>query len=488
MKSDGYILHWSILLLIVLAFSACQKVNTPVPDNNKQEVTFSSHAAYKGKKNTISQNDLQHVDYALIGIDTKVYAAQVYNLEGTLYTTSIKLAPGTYTLTKFLLMNNNQTPTDSSDDVLAYATPMAASDYASFVDRPAGFSFNVGTLVKTEVPVEVLLFNPDDYQKFGFSFAVLPQTTIREQHFTGRFLPADPNNYLGSLYQSQTNGLKSNMPAIYRIDVYRNNTFVVAYNNENTLGEQPLTVQYPDGNQTTDTFRFDLFVYVKSGTGFDYRFVHSWEFSDGQTLHHSSDGVVHFVVGDAQNREADYAFGPVANLPQNCTLFLDHGFAPGSLGGYFDVSVSTVSGDYSLVNGNYPGWCGTDTVSINLGHPYAMAVIGSLTPELLPAYARTTGRWNQLNWLFNHLDNYSFYDWDILQGAAWMILNDWNGIGHSGVSDANSLVLQMVADARHHSDFIPGYGQKAAVIFIPEHTAQNEQTPKVQLVFTLIDL
>jgi len=441
MKTSGNILRWTALLLIVMAFSACRKINTPVPDNSRQEVTFSSQAVNKGEKNVLSQNDLQHIDYALIGIDTKIYTAQVYQLDGKFYTTSLKLSTGSYTLTKFLLMSNNQTAADSSDDFVVYATPMAASDYAAFVDHPAGFSFNVGTLIKTEVKLDVLLFQPEDYRKFGFDFTILPQITVREQRFAGRFIPADPNAYSGSLYQSQSNGLQPDMPAIYKIEVYRNKAYVTAYSNEDTPDEQVMAVRYPDKNQAADAFRFDLYVYVKSGDGFDYRFVHSWEFSDGQLLKHGSDGVVHFVVGDPQNQEADYAFGPAANLPQNCTLTIDHGFAPGSLGGYFDGLVSDVSGNYSLVNNSYPNWCGTDTVSINLGHAYNMSVISSLTPELLPAYTRTAGRWNQLNWLFNHLSNYSFYDWDILQGASWMILNDWNDIGHSGVSDANSLVL-----------------------------------------------
>lgn len=488
MKPLNHILRWTAFLVLVLALAACTKTDLP-SNSKKQEVTFSSKTVLKGTKGaSFLKSATLKIDYAEVGIGNELYKIPVYVLDGVIYTTSIKLDPGNYTLTKFLLMSSGQSASDSTDDAVVYALPMAGSDYAAFVEHPAGFNFSVSTLDKKEVQVEVLLFNPADYQKFGFDFTVLPHTIIRHQLFSGRFIPADYNAYTGSLYQSQSNGLQANMPAIFRIDVYRNGTFIKSYNNEDNLGEQALKVSYPDDNQSNDRFRFDLFVYGKSGAGFDYRFIRSWKFSNGQQLNHGSDGIVHFVVGNAQDTQADYAFGPYINLPGNCTLVVNHGFAPGSLGAYFDGTVQNTPSGYDFSNGTYQYWCGTDTVSINLGPVYTMDVYSSLIPDALPAYTRHPDRWNELNWLFNHLNNYAFYDWDILQGAAWMILNDWDGKGHSGVSDANALVLQMVNAARSHADFIPSYGQKAAIIFIPNHTDHEERTPRVQVVFTLIQL
>lgn len=487
MKLLHHILRRTAFLLLLLAFAACAKTGLPSNDK-KQEVTFSSKTIQKGAKSTVSlKSATLKADYAVVGIGTKLYKIPVYVLNGVIYTTSIKLDPGNYTLTKFLLMNSGQTASDSTDDVVVYALPMAGADYAAFVEHPAGFNFSVNALNKKEVQVEVLLFNPADYEKFGFDFTVLPNTAIRHQLFSGRFIPADFNAYTGSLYAQQSSGLQADMPAIFRIDVYRNGAFVKSYNNKDNLGLQALRVSYPDDNQSNDQFRFDLYVYGKSGTGFDYRFIRSWEFSNGQQLHHSSDGIVHFVVGNAQDTQADYAFGPYINLPDNYTLVVDQGFAPGSMGSYFDGTQNVPAG-YAMANGTYRYWCGTDTVSINLGYVYKMDVYSSLIPDALPAYTRHPDRWNEVNWLFNHLNNYAFYDWDILQGAAWMILNDWDGMGHSGVSDANALVLQMVNAARSHADFVPGYGQKAAIILVPQYTGHEEQTPKVQVVFTFIHL
>jgi hypothetical protein len=278
------------------------------------------------------------------------------------------------------------------------------------------------------------------------------------------------------------------MPAIYRIDVYRNDQFIKTYNNENTQGESPLEIGYPDGDQTTDEFKFELYLYVKTGNAFDYRYIHAWYFSDDQTLPTESDGLVHFSVGDTDQSQQNYSFGPYLDVPQYCSLTIDFGIAPGSLGSYFNGIVSGIDGNYALQNGRFPSYCGTDTVGINLGYAYQMCAISSLTSDLLPQYARGADRWNALNWLYNHLENYAFYDWDILQGASWMILNDWDGTGHSGVSQANSIVLQMVSDARQHPDFIPAYGQKAAIVFVPKNVHADELQPSVQVVFTMTTL
>ena len=482
MKPLRTIRHILSLLAVLLIFVSCTKQELPAA-GQKKTVVFSSSAVKKGQFKTTVLSP----DYAIIGLGDRTFKVPVYSLSGSVYTTAIKLDPGNYKLTRFILMNAGSSATDSTDDVPVYALPEAGSDYAAFVSRPAGFSFNVGSLEKKDIPVEVLLFNPVDYQKFGFGFSVLPHTTIRQQFFAGKFFPADLQAYTGSLYQSRANGLQPGMPAVFRIDVYRNGQFVKSYSNENSQENQPLKIDYPDGDNQTDNFRFDLFLYAKTGTGFGFRLVHSWYFADDQQLKHDSDGVVRFVVGNAR-AEADYHFGPYLNLPEKCTLTVDPGYAPGSLGSYFNGHVQATGNGYKISDGNYRFWCGTDSISINLGHTYDMKVFSSLNPDALPAYTRNAQRWNAVNWLFNHLDNYPFYDWDILQGAVWMLLNDWNGTGHSGVSDANSVVIQMANDARHHTGFIPGFGQKAAVIFIPDRTPRQEQTPKVQVVFTFIEI
>ena len=475
------------VLTTLVILNGCTKSQLQTNDF-KQDVSFSSKKILN-KPNSINllKSVPLSVDYAIIGIDDNIYKIPTYQINGTIYTTSIKLNPGNFTLSKFILMNNGGSESDSTDDIPVYALPQSGSEYAAFVNHPAGFHFNVNSLEKKEVSLEVLSFQPDNYQKFGFNFNILPNTIIRNQFFKGIFIPVDYNLYTGSLYQSQTNGLQPDMPAIFRIDVYRNGNFVKSYSNEEIPENESLKVSYPDSKQNPDSFRFDLFLYAKSGNSFEYRFIHSWKFSDDELLHHGNNGIVDFSIGDAQ-QQVDYSFGPYINLPLNCMLTVDPGYAPGSRGSYFDGQTQNIASGYHLTNNIYRFWCGTDTVAINMGYSYSMDVFSSLSPESLPAYTRNSTQWNEINWLFNNLNNYPFYDWDILQGAVWMILNNWNGTGHSNVSDANSIVIRMANDARNHSDFIPDFGQKAAIIFIPKNTHHEEQNPKVQVVFTLLEI
>ena len=475
------------IIFALAVLSSCQKYEYSTPTAQQKEVIFSSlEMNVENTKN--SEVNAYSCDYAIVQIDQNVYKIDVYELDDKQYSTTLKLTTGQYRLNSFMLMSNNLTPADSTDDRIVYASPLEGSPYASYVSEAAGFEFEVGTLNKVEVPVNVVLFNPEDYQKFGFDYSMLTQTTSRSQRFTGQFKVKDPAVYAGSLYESQSTGLQQYMPAIYRIDVYRNDQFIKTYNNENTQGESPLEIGYPDGDQTTDEFKFELYLYVKTGNAFDYRYIHAWYFSDDQTLPTESDGLVHFSVGDTDQSQQNYSFGPYLDVPQYCSLTIDFGIAPGSLGSYFNGIVSGIDGNYALQNGRFPSYCGTDTVGINLGYAYQMRAISSLTSDLLPQYARGADRWNALNWLYNHLENYAFYDWDILQGASWMILNDWDGTGHSGVSQANSIVLQMVSDARQHPDFIPAYGQKAAIVFVPKNVHADELQPSVQVVFTMTTL
>ena len=107
-----------------------------------------------------------------------------------------------------------------SDDVVMLAAPMEGSEYAAFVNQAAGFSFVVNHLKKANIDVEVILFSPADYDKFGFDIDVLPATTIREQKFVGLILPKNPADYVNSLYLNQSTGLQNEMPAIFSIDVF----------------------------------------------------------------------------------------------------------------------------------------------------------------------------------------------------------------------------------------------------------------------------
>ena len=486
MLSNRYTSVFLLVLLTATIFTSCKKeLGLTGEDASGQEVTFNPSLFADGKKGTM---EVSGVDYCYIEIDSMVFRPATYVLDGKIYTQSIKLTPGSYQLNKFLMMNDNNTPEDFSDDVVMLAAPMEGSEYAAFVNQAAGFSFVVNHLKKANIDVEVILFSPADYDKFGFDIDVLPATTIREQKFVGLILPKNPADYANSLYLNQSTGLQNEMPAIFSIDVFRNGRFVKSVDNEVQLGETFVTITYPDGDNTTDNYRFDLNVYVRIGASFGYKYVKSWEFSDNEMIPAEPDGMVHFVLSECGSNGGSGQIGPYMNLPESCNFTIQPNWAPGSLGAYFDGELSDVPVGFSIGNGLYSAWCGTDSVSININHTYEMDVYNSLLPSVLPLYIRSATRWNAVNWLFNNLSNYPSATWGEIQGAAWEILNDWNGISHTNVPDADGLVESMVNEARLHDDFIPSCGQKAAVIFVPKGTQREAATPKIQVVFVMANL
>jgi len=474
-------------LVFAIALSGCKKNDDFTNlDTSNEGVSFSTKIISDTKKSSNSNTSVSCVSYALIEINSTIYRPQVFTLDGNVHTQALKLSTGAYTLTKFWLMNDNGTSDDYSDDIIMLATPNAGSEFSTFVNRTTGFDFNVEHFKKTSIDIDVVYFTPSDYYKFGFSFDVLPATTIRTQVFMGTFIPKILSDYNSSLYELQSAGLQSEMPAIAKINVFRNGIFVRSYDNEAQNGEATLEVRYPDGNNSYDSFRFDLLVYAKSNQGFDYKYIHSWEFSNDEKIQHEPDGIVHFVLGGNTGTLNSTVLGPYINTPTtSCYYEIEEIWSPGSLNAYFNAEITNVNTGFDISNGTYKSWCGTDSVSINIQHKYEMDIYNSLNPETLPKYTRSKERWSTINWLFNNLSNYPTKQWDDLQAATWFLLNDWNGEGHTHVAYNHTLVMQMVNDAQSHFDFIPIYGQKAAVIYIPKGTPRNATVPKLQVVFIM---
>ena len=139
------------VLISVVLFSCKKETTTPTT----QEVVFSAKTmSTGGMKSTNSQT----ADYAKVTISGTTYYPKVFYLDGNTYTQSIKLPVGVYSVTEFMLMDDNNTPDDMSDDIILKATPMAGSTYADFVSTPLNIDFTVEAFRKAEIQIEVLEF------------------------------------------------------------------------------------------------------------------------------------------------------------------------------------------------------------------------------------------------------------------------------------------------------------------------------------------
>ena len=229
----------------------------------------------------------------------------------------------------------------------------------------------------------MLCFADSEYDAFGFNWFEMEQLTVREQVFFGDFCAKHPEEYIGSLYENQENGVQVDMPAIFRIDVFRNGNFLKSYDNEAWFGEgAPLTVQYPDHEGQEDNFTLELNILVKSGAEFIYKHFHTWEFSDDEMIEAGEDGVVDFVLGNCNASEADEVLAPYINLPETLTYTIIN--APGTLGGFFDADITGVPEGYDIWDGIWPAFCGDYTTSIVPGTTYTMDIYSSLYPDAVP--------------------------------------------------------------------------------------------------------
>ena len=483
------------LLVLLLAVAGCFKSKNESPSSPQasQGVSFSIAPGQNGGlKSTVSTDCFATTaNYAKITIDNIQYIRAIFYIDNVPYTNTLQLNPGNHTLQEFTIWSDNQLPGDSAHHTMLSAVPHSGSTYAPYVASPVDITFNVAAFKKTQVPVEAVCYQQSNYTDFGFTYFQIEQVTVREQPFFGDLCIKSISDYsiTGSPYLGQSNGIQLDLPAIFKIEVYRNNILKNTFNNEAWKGEgQPLKVLYADQQGIVDNFEFKLYVKVRKGAGFDYVYFKSWITTDAVAITDPDhNGVIDFSIGYC-NPNADYVLPPWINLPSSATYTISGGYAPGSLHGYVDASLTNVASGYEIVNGLYASWCCDHQTNIIVGTSYNMDVYSSLYPELLPVFAQSRP-WDKYNWLLNHLDWYPGYLWSDLQGALWLLESPaWNGVGEGGVPNVTTTMTKMKNDANSYgSGYKVPTGGWAAVVFIPTGTLGSAPAPTIQTMFIKLD-
>ena len=315
------------VLILALAISACQKEENEPIVTLEQEVVFGiDELGSAGLKSGQSSYDCP-VDLlgnpliptiAEIEIQDNLgnkttYTPQVFYLDGKLYTQSIKLSPGNYTITLFVLRT-------AIDGDIVMAIPQAGSPFSPYVTKSVNFDFEVKAFEKTEINIEVLCFIPRVYQEFGFFWFEITEIVIREFCFFGDIcadgVTWSPSDFNGSAYENVPGGIQMDMPAIFKIYAYKDG---VALPNSpfSNLGSEdaPLCVQYSDRIRTTgEVFTFELEILVPDGFGgFEYIHYHTFTSTDGGPLSvadQHGDGIIDFVLGTCNYSQTDLQIIP----------------------------------------------------------------------------------------------------------------------------------------------------------------------------------
>jgi hypothetical protein len=461
---------------------------------------------------TVAEIEVKDLGGALIG----TFYPEIFVLNNKLYTQAIKLVPGSYKVTKFVLWTKNPVDFPPPDAKIVMATPNLGAAFAEYINPLylLDYEFTVDAFAKKEIKIEVLCFEPAKYTEFGFFWFQVDEIVIREKCFFGDLCVKNPDEYTGSNYALQPSGLQIDMPAIFKIHAYKGS---VAPANElpnspfsNNVAPSygvgaPVCVKWPDRIRVpNEEFIFELWIYVAVGGGFDWVLFHTWTFVDDALLTAGgADGVVDFVLGNCNYTSTDLQLAPYMNLPQTASINIQHN-ANGTPW-YWDLTINSVApaGTYDIPSSGFmAGWCGDADEVIGTGS-HTFSVYSSLVPASwptgMPAYI-TAAKLNSVNWLFNNLgsygiiisgmyidplDNLSVSEGHAMQNAIWRIIN-----GNAGPTFFNEppglSSLAMATAALPNTTFTPLPGGWASIILVPHVNGVPDAT-KAQLIMTVVD-
>jgi len=304
---------FSMLFVIVLIFTACDKNKDAeqIAAESSFEFIVEQTEFFKSTNDNVPECSDLEMDYAVFDIDGITYTTNIYIVEGELLTEVIKLPVGTYQLTSFLVYNDNGTPNDLSDDILVKAAPAIGSEYWDLMSNKLALDITVEAFYKKQIEIDVLCFEDLYYESFGFTWFELNDFKIERMCFFGDICTDNYDDFAGSLYEDQPNGIQMDMPAIFQLKVFKENEpdpFKVFDNTEWLGVGSCLEVYWPNNINEDENFTFELWVLLPSDNGFDYVLVNTWDVQDGNGPDVGNDGVVDFVIGGCQYQDSDYEF------------------------------------------------------------------------------------------------------------------------------------------------------------------------------------
>jgi hypothetical protein len=465
-------------------FTACNKDKDAVQTTADSSIEFKiTQTDFNFKSDVPSCSELS-MDYVKFTINDVVYKSRIFYVNGEMLTEVVKLPVGNYEMTEFLVYNDNGTPNDDSDDVLVKASPAPGSQYYDLMTNKLNLDITVDPFYKKQISIDVLCFEDLFYESFGFTWFQFNDIKIERLCFFGDICTGKLDDFAGSLYESQPEGIQMDMPAIFQVKVFKgdNNVPFRTFGNEEWLGVGQCTEVYWPNNLNIDgeEFTFELWVLLPSGNTFAYNLINSWTFSDAEGVEAGEDGVVDFVMGSCQYEGADYQFPFWMNLPSTTfQMTVGNVSSPGANGSYFDITLSGIGEGYDIENTSYGVWCGDHDELIYLGSTHTVNALNSLSNVLPSDLTLTRDQINLINYFFNNLPNmiedfdYNDYssNWEDIQNTIWALAGDITPTG-------NALTYYNHVMTYGQNYQVPPGGWAAIIFF---------DSPYVQLVFTIVD-
>ena len=414
---------------------------------------------FKGTETVPECQDLS-MDYVVFDFAGTTYTSPIMFANGSFLTKTVKLqaGAGTYALTSFLVYHDVLPIGQGDEDVLIKAAPAVGSEYHDLMVNPLNMDITVEAFKKAQITVDVLCFEDLMYEDFGFTWFELNQVKIERQCFFGDVCTGKINEYVGSLYENQANGLQMDMPAIMEIKAYKEGVLFRTFSNEAYLGEgQCLEVYWANDEDLVENFTFELYVLLPQGTGMAYQLIDTYNFQDEVGVTTGADGVVDFVLGNCSLVDADFTYPAWVNLPADpFTMTLtDAGNMSNGVsathGTYIDILLAGIPTGYDIFDGTFGSFCGDKNQNIAY-QTYNVKIASSLYPLPAGITQITPTQLEQINYMFNNLHLYPGYEaidlddfnsipeplWVDVQNAIWYIVGDITSPAPAIATDATA--------------------------------------------------
>lgn len=474
---------FTIALLVAILFAACNKDKEI---NSTSEATFEfkiEQSNFNFKSDVPECSDL-NMDYVKFVVNGETFKSLIYYVNGEYLTQVVKLPAGDYFLTSFLIYNDNGTPSDESDDILIKASPEPNSQYWDLMTNRLDLPFTVDPFYKKQISIDVLCFEELFFEEFGFTWFEFNDFKLEGHAFFGDICSDCYEEYAGSLYEQQPEGIQMDMPAIFEIRVYRNDETepLKTFSNAEWLGVgAPLEVFWPNNLNEEEEFSLELWVLLPTGTSFEYRLIDTYTFMDGNGPATGEDGVTDFILGSCNMQGSDYEYPMWMNLPIDpFTITVGTQDSPGIMGTYFDISLSGLGEGFDIGNQTYGVWCGDHDQLIYLGQTYQVSAFNSLSDVLPGDLTLTREQIDNINFFYNVLpelipgfeyNNPSAY-WEDIQNTFWALAGD--------EYTSNATIESHIAYVNQYgTDYEVPPGGYAAIFFW--------NSPHVQIIFTVVD-
>jgi hypothetical protein len=227
--------------------------------------------------------------------------------------------------------------------------------------------------------------------------------------------------------------------------------------------------------------------------------MYTWTWTDDfeDTYQVGEDGVAEFVVGNCNFSDTDFQIAPYMNLPQSATMTLGNQANLGTLGGYWDMTLSNFSpaGTYDVPeNVMMQAWCGDENTGIGSGS-HQVDVYSTLDPVAMFPIGNNLSdtRLQKLNYLFNHYytENINVFApanasqaYDI-QNSIWGVIHSADGLAAYQPAGMSPTALSLsTAALQNGAGYSPLPGGNAGVLFFKD---EGDGRYVAQLILVVVD-